>query len=80
MEHMKSICDEIYWCKDSDIIRNSHVEENLHLEFILTKNKNEIILEKRPNIWPEQNSYCQSFTKFWKKINAKKNNQYKLFL
>ena len=80
MEHMKSICDEIYWCKDSDIIRNSHIEENLHLDFILTKNKNEIILEKRPNIWPEQNSYCQSFTKFWKKINAKKNNQYKLFL
>lgn len=79
MEHMKSICDEIYWCKDYEVISNVYTEENLHLDFVTTNNKNKIILEKKPNIWSEQNNYCQSFSKFWKKINSKKNNQYRLF-
>lgn len=78
LDHMKSVCDEIYWFKDTTITGNSYIEENLHLDNIFANKENKFVIEKKPRIWPEQDSYCQSFSKFWKKVNAKNKNQYKL--
>jgi len=79
MDNMKSICDEIYWCEKSLIINGSCFEENLHLDFVLENKSNKLFTEMRPNIWSTDINYCQSFSKFWKTVNKKTNNQYKLF-
>ena len=73
---MKSICDEIYWCKDYGVISNAYTEENLHLDFVSINNKKKIILEKKPNIWSEQNNYCQSFSKRRNKLISRFNSKH----
>ena len=77
---MKLICDEVYWCKESVHIEQSFIEENLHLDFIFKNKSNKLFVKKRPNIWPEQQNYCSSFTQFWKRASKDGNKQYSLFV
>jgi hypothetical protein len=78
MNNMKLLCDEIYWCQNSSLINNSHIEENLHIDFVFKNQSNKLLPEKRPNIWPKQVNYHPSFSKFWKIINLNKKDQQEL--